>query len=47
MVENWKNALHKDDSDCALFMDLSKAFAAIEHDLLLAKLKGYRPTKDA
>ena len=36
MLEKWKKAL-----DCILFMDLSKAFDKINHDLLLAKLHAY------
>ena len=40
MLEKWKSALDKDENVCVLFMDLSKAFNSINHDLLLAKLKG-------
>ena len=40
MLENWKSV-------CALFMDLSKVFGTINHDLLLAKLKAYGFSKDA
>ena len=42
----WKNALHKGDCVYALFMDLSKAFDTIKHDLLLAKLEAYSLSKD-
>ena len=47
MLENWKSALDKSESVCALFMDLSKAFDTVNQDLLLAKLKAYGFSKDA
>ena len=39
MLEKLKSALDKDENVSVLFMDLSKAFNTINHDLLLAKLK--------
>ena len=39
VLETWKSALDKDENVCVLFMDLSKAFNTVNHDLLLAKLK--------
>ena len=41
MLEEWKSALDKMENICVLFMNLSKAFYIINHDLLLAKLKAY------
>ena len=41
MVENWIKQLDNGEKVGVIFMDLSKAFDTINHNLLLAKLKGY------
>ena len=41
MLEKWKSALNEGEIICALFMDFTKAFDTVNHDLLLAKLKTY------
>ena len=41
MLEKWKEAVDNGECVSALFLDLSKAFDTINHDLLLAKLKAY------
>ena len=41
MLEIWKKVLYKGGYVCAIFMNLSKAFDTLNHDLLTAKLEAY------
>ena len=41
MIELWKKALDKGKSVSGIFMDLSKAFGSLNHDLLIAKFEAY------
>ena len=47
MLEKCKNTLGKCGFVCAMFMDLSKAFDTMNHNLLVAKLGAYCFQKDA
>ena len=47
MLEIWKKVLDKGGYICAIFMDLSKAFHPLNHDLLIAKLGAYGFETDA
>ena len=41
VLEKWKRGIDNAACISALFMQLSKAFDAINHDVMLAKLKAY------
>ena len=47
MLKIWKKVLDKGGYVCAIFMDISKAFDTLNHDLLNAKLGAYRFETDA
>ena len=47
MLEKWRRALVKKEYICVLFMDPSKSFDTINHDLLLARLRAYGFSKNA
>ena len=47
MLEKWKNELDKGFKVGTIFMDLSKAFDTINHNLLIAKLNAYSFSKPA
>ena len=41
LIDDWKNALDKNNTIGAVFMDLSKAFDCLPHSLLIAKCHSY------
>ena len=41
VLENWKKNLGNNKIVGAVFMDLSKAFDCIHHDLFIAKMEAY------
>ena len=47
LIENWKKSLDNKNFVGTVFIDLSKAFDCIPHDLLVAKLHAYGLSNDA
>ena len=46
LIENWKSNLDNNKIVGAVFMDLSKAFDCIPHDLLISKIDTYSFSED-
>jgi hypothetical protein len=47
LLEDWRNALDKNQYAAAVLMDLSKAFDCLPHDILLDKLSAYGMSTDS
>ena len=47
MLEKWKNTFDKGGFICSMFMDWSKTFNTMDHDLIIAKLVAYGFQEDA
>ena len=47
LIENWRQSLDSRGYSGAVLMDLSKAFATINHELLIAKLHAYGFNKES
>ena len=46
LIEDWKKSLDNNNIVGAVFIDLSKAFDCIPHDLLIAKMGAYGFSKE-
>ena len=47
MLEKWDRTLDKAENFCTIFIDLSKAFDTINHELFLSRLKAYAFSENA
>ena len=47
LLEDWRKALDNNECVAAIFMDLSKAFDCLPHELLVAKLRAYGLSEEA